>query len=211
MDARHAPLRRGETGCASQCGALQAQFYVVVLPRVAAPSGRLTRDYAWYGPPGRTWPISLMVCDWAVKKAGGTTNINHSYETRCHKGRRKSRSNGWAAAGRGFPANCPSEAPGCTQIDYGFSASGMVYRPVAARVSRPGCMRSARVPSHACFQRLPRALVSRPWCGLSARAGETAHKTVFVIHVDRSAPVSPPSRRHLPVYGVEKCPCWKYS
>ena len=39
----------------SKCGALQAQFQVAVTPRVAAPSGRLTRGYAWYGPPGRTW------------------------------------------------------------------------------------------------------------------------------------------------------------
>ena len=31
----------------------------------------------------------------------------HSYETRYRKGRRKSRSDGWAAAGRGFPATCP--------------------------------------------------------------------------------------------------------
>jgi len=33
--------------------------------------------------------------------------INDSYETRCRKGRRKSRSTGWAAGGRGVPANCP--------------------------------------------------------------------------------------------------------
>ncbi|MDQ0291081.1 hypothetical protein J3R75_003188 [Oligosphaera ethanolica] len=44
----------------SQCGALRAQSYVVVIPRVAAPSGRLTRGYAWCGPPGRTWPIRRL-------------------------------------------------------------------------------------------------------------------------------------------------------
>ncbi len=48
----------GAVGCAvpGECGALRAQFQVAVSPRVAAPSGRLTRGYEWYGPPGRTWP-----------------------------------------------------------------------------------------------------------------------------------------------------------
>ncbi len=41
----------------SQCGAPRAQFQVAVTPRVASPSGRLTRGYAWCGPPGRTWPL----------------------------------------------------------------------------------------------------------------------------------------------------------
>ena len=58
------PRRCGETRRASQCGALQAQFQVVATPLVAAPSGRLTRGYAWYGPPGRTWPARrLHPCD----------------------------------------------------------------------------------------------------------------------------------------------------
>ncbi len=46
----------------SQCGALQAQFLVAVTPWVAAPSGRLTQGYAWYGPPGRTWPHINVMC-----------------------------------------------------------------------------------------------------------------------------------------------------
>ena len=57
MDARHAPADAVRRDVPNQCGALQAQFQVVVTPLVAAPSGRLTRGYAWYGPPGRTWPI----------------------------------------------------------------------------------------------------------------------------------------------------------
>jgi len=52
----------------------------------------------------------------------------HSYETRYRKGRRKSRSDGWAAAGRGFPANCPSEALGCTLTDY-------ISRPWSGRLA----------------------------------------------------------------------------
>jgi len=33
--------------------------------------------------------------------------IDYSYETRCRKGRRQLRSNGWTATGHGFSANCP--------------------------------------------------------------------------------------------------------
>ncbi len=86
---------------------------------------------------GVTYRLRLAAVEWASRPLRQDGSINrprhprrpyparlprrmnsYSYETRCRKGRRKSRSDGWAAAGRGFPANCPSEAPGCTLTDY---------------------------------------------------------------------------------------------
>jgi len=64
IDNRCTPCLSGAAGRdePSQCGALQAQFQVIAIPRVASPSGRLTWGYAWCGPPGRTWPICLIDC-----------------------------------------------------------------------------------------------------------------------------------------------------
>lgn len=75
---------------------------------------------------------------------------------------------------------------------HGLSSSRGACIAAVVWASRPRRRkRSARVPSLACFP-MPRALVSLPWCWLSARAGETAHDTIHVIHADRGAPVSRP-------------------
>ena len=94
-----------------------------------------------------TYRLRLAAVEWASRPLRQDGSINRprhprrpyparlprrmnssSYETRCRKGRRKSRSDGWAAAGRGFPANCPSEAPGCTLTDY-------ISRPWSGRLA----------------------------------------------------------------------------
>ncbi|MDQ0290805.1 hypothetical protein J3R75_002912 [Oligosphaera ethanolica] len=86
----------------------------------------------------------------------------HSYETCCRKGRRKSRSNGWAAAGRGFPANCPSEAPGCTLTDCNWmrSVSHGSWRPTDRRRGETGRVKPMWRPPGAI-----RSCCHTPGCG----------------------------------------------
>jgi len=69
----------------SQCGALQAQFQVAVTPRVAAPSGRLIRGYAWSGPAGRTWPIWHFTAASRPGKRARLTQPEALCERHCEK------------------------------------------------------------------------------------------------------------------------------
>ena len=85
---------------------------------------------------------------WRCTKLYGSI-IHDSYETRCRKGRRKSRPDGWAAAGRGFPANCPRCFPhrgGYLPITSRGRGVGVSPTPTR-RLMKPSSSSTPTVPS----------------------------------------------------------------
>ncbi|MDQ0288065.1 hypothetical protein J3R75_000172 [Oligosphaera ethanolica] len=106
---------------------------------------------------------------WLRTKLYGSI-VHDSYETRCRKGRRKSRPDGWAATDRGFPANCTRCFPTRVVIyrlrlaavewaSRPLRQDGLLHRPRHPRRPYPARLRRPHEP---CAQRLEAAATLGP-------------------------------------------------